>query len=493
MHRKTPVLVLATALIASACTSSQSSTSSPSTTAASSTTAATFREEPTVDVRLTQVFIDGTIEEQIADFLDSANSSKGAVLAENMGATGELRWVPWLLDLHRLAQSSRVDDRAVAALAELSGIEPGMNRTEDFQRYGEWAQSEGIEGGDGYRAWKLGLYGFIDDEFAELLAGVPDDVLLSQIHWGGVTRGGIPELNNPARLPVSEADWMVPEELVLGAEVNGEAVAYPVRILGHHELANDVIAGIPVSMVYCTLCRTGLLFDRRFTPEAGGEEVELSFQTSGLLWSSNKIMVDMPTDTLWQHLSGVGISGPHEGETLTQLPVVTTTWEDWVAEHPDSETLEIPKPTFFPDNPERPAIAYGYDPGGAYQNYYANPDVWFPIFDTPDVFPLKTAVLGIDHEGDVLAINVEALIEFGPRVFVVGERPVLFIPTAGGARAYDGSGLDLADGDVPEVADSDAETATLADGSELPRLVVPQPFWFAWFGDHQDTRTWPEV
>ena len=175
-----------------------------------------------------------------------------------------------------------------------------------------------------------------------------DEVLLSQIQWGGVARGGIPELNDPVRLPASSADWMTAEELVLGVVVDGEAMAYPVRILAHHELANDEIAGIPVSMVYCTLCRSGLLFDRRV------DGAVLDFQTSGLLVESNKIMVDVQTDTLWRHQTGIGLSGPLEGVELAQYPVLTTTWAEWPEADPDTEVLDIPGP-IFPDAASSPS------------------------------------------------------------------------------------------------------------------------------------------
>ncbi len=483
---------LTMAACSSSATSDRSAASDGATTTLNtneSTTEATFRDEPELDSRLTQEFVDSSLEDKIADFLESPNSGKSAVIATEMGDTGDIRWAPWILDLHRLAQSTITDRNAIEALGELSGLEAGRNRGEDFQIYGTWAQSLQIDPGAGYREWKLGLYGIIDDEFAELLATVPSDQLLSEIHWGGVTRGGIPELNDPARLPVSEAEWMVPEELVLGVEFDDSAVAYPVRILGHHELANDIIDGVPVSIVYCTLCRTGLAFDRRF--DSNGEEQVLDFQTSGLLWSSNKVMVDNQTDTLWQHLSGVGIGGPLEGEVLTQLPLVTTTWADWIAEHPDSETLELPPPIFFPETPERPPIAYPYDPGGAYQGYYENPDVWFPILDTPDVFALKTPVLGLSYGGESLAVEVEALQQEGPLVFEVGGQTVLAVPTDGGARVFDANGTGLSDGDQPTFEPLGTTAVRLSDGTELARLVVPQAFWFAWFGDHQETKTWP--
>ncbi len=86
----------------------------------------------------------------------------------------------------------------------------------------------------------------------------------------------------------------------------------------------------------------------------------LDFETSGMLTNSNKIMIDVQTDTLWSHLEGTGTAGPLEGVELEQFPVETTTWAEWVDAHPDTETLTIPDP-IFSDNPEQGAIAYDYD------------------------------------------------------------------------------------------------------------------------------------
>ncbi len=76
-------------------------------------------------------------------------------------------------------------------------------------------------------------------------------------------------------------------------------------------------------------------------------------------------------------------------------------------------------------------------------------------------------------------------------MFVVGGNPVLIVPGgSAGARAYDGAGTDLADGDRPDF-ESDTDRAVLADGTELPRLVVDQGLWFAWFGNNPNTDWWP--
>ncbi len=433
------------------------------------------------------------IEDRVEDFLEIPNSRAGAELALAMGASGDPRWGPWLVDIYRLGRSTRIDQAAAAALSNLSGLDPVGLRTDDYRIYGNWVYREAPDPGAGYRRWKTELYGSIDTEFADLLSEVPDDLLLSQIQWGGVARGGIPELNDPVRIPASAADWMTDEELVLGVVIDGEAVAYPVRILAHHELANDEIAGVPVSMVYCTLCRSGLLFDRRVDGGADADGQILDFQTSGLLIESNKIMVDVQTDTLWRHQTGIAMSGPLEGQELAQFPVLTATWAEWLAAHPETEVLDLPSP-IFPDastSPEQPPIAYSYDPDDAYRFYYEDPDVWFPIFDTPDVFELKEPVIGLIGGDDALAVQVASLSAEGAQVFEVGERVVALIPGPAGARAYDVAGAGVTAGPLANGFEADDSTLTLDDGSSWPRVTAPQLFWFAWFGQHPDTAAWP--
>lgn len=420
--------------------------------------------------------------------MEQQNSTLASNIASDMAIDGDRRWGPWLLDLLRLGPSNISDENVAGALAEISGVERPESRfiTDDYRVYGQWVYDQAVDPGEGYREWKLALYAPIDDDYDELLSSVSDELLLTRIQWGGVARGGIPELNDPERVAAEVADWMVDDEIVFGTEIDGIAVAYPFRILGHHELANDSIGETPVSLVFCTLCRTALLFDRRVEDEV------LDFETSGLLVNSNKIMVDRQTNTIWSHLEAVGLGGRFEGVELDQFPVETTTWGAWLDDHPDTEVLAIPDP-IFSDNPEQPAVAYDYEPDSAYRFYYDNPEVWFPILDTPTTdIALKDEVIGLDGGDATLAVAVDALVDEGPRVFGVGDRLVLLVPTSSaGARAYDAAGTDLVDGDSPVTTSTDGEQALLADGSELPRLVVDQGLWFAWFGNNPKTDWWP--
>ena len=64
-------------------------------------------------------------------------------------------------------------------------------------------------------------------------------------------RDTIPAILSPTLAPVSEASpWMESDELVLGIEIDGDARAYPIRILSRHEVVNDVVGGKPVAVTW---------------------------------------------------------------------------------------------------------------------------------------------------------------------------------------------------------------------------------------------------
>jgi hypothetical protein len=341
------------------------------------------------------------------------------------------------------------------------------------------------DGEQGYLAWKSLLFAQRDPAFAELIFQIEDPILASQVQWGGVRRGGIPELNAPPTVTVEEADWMIPGELTFGAVINGEVRAYPHRILDHHEMANDTLGGEPVALANCTLCRTGILFSREV-----GDDI-LVFQSSGLLWNSNKVMVDLNTDTLWNQLTGEAIAGPLKGTVLDRFPITVTTYGEWIAEHPETRVLDIPGRTSSTarGGSEITGANYSYEPGDAYAEYYASPDVWWPAEEVPDAFAEKDLVATLDLGGERLAVGVDALGAAGPQAFTVAGQHVVAVPTDGGARFYggpdDGSVLVLV------VENAGEETLILADGTELGRLQSGHSFWFAWYANFPDTGWWP--
>ena len=393
-----------------------------------------------------------------------------------MAGSGDHQWVPYLVDLRLLANRESFGE-IIGALAELTGEPAPEDLGAAYLQYGRWMYANAIDAGPDYVAWKAELYSLIDTRFGALMRQVTDPVLAAQMQWGGVAVAGIPELNDQPTITVAEADYMLDDELTFGAEINGEARAYPHRILDHHELANDTLGGEPVALVNCTLCRTGVLYSRRL-----GDRV-LNFQTSGLLWNSNKVMLDVETNSLWQQLTGVAIAGELTGAELERFTVTVTFFGDWVAEHPDTDVVSIPT-----------GGGYSYQPGDAYAEYFGSADLWFPTFEVPAAFDPKDQVATLDVEGAQLAVGVDALIEAGPQLLGLGELEVIAVPTTAGARFYQAP-------DAPLTADLEAflaaatvtEDAIDTGGVSYARIQSGQSYWFAWYANFPETRWWPEA
>jgi hypothetical protein len=100
---------------------------------------------------------------------------------------------------------------------------------------------------------------------------------LGEIISGGPPKDGIPSIDAPAFKSVDRVEDLAPQEPVIGLQINGDARAYPLRLLIWHEIANDIVGGVPVAVTYCPLCNAAIVFDRR---NAGST---LTFGTTGKL------------------------------------------------------------------------------------------------------------------------------------------------------------------------------------------------------------------
>jgi len=143
-------------------------------------------------------------------------------------------------------------------------------------------------------------------------------------------------LDHPAFVRASEADRTLEAgEIILGIEFGNVAKAYPVRILNWHEVVNDDVGERPVLISWCPLCGSGVVYDPRL------EGRRYTFGVSGLLYQQNLLLFDYETDSLWSQLQGQAVTGSMAGTFLELLPVRTTTWEDWKAEHPQTSVLSF--------------------------------------------------------------------------------------------------------------------------------------------------------
>jgi len=159
-------------------------------------------------------------------------------------------------------------------------------------------------------------------------------VRLDEIVSGGPPPDGIPAIDRPAFVsPVAATDWIVPNEPVLALEVKGDSRAYPLQILMWHEIVNDVVGGVPVTVTFCPLCNSGIVFERVVNGTA------LDFGTSGKLYKSDLVMYDRQSHSLWAQMEGRAIVGTYAGTRLKLIPANTISFEDWRAIHPAGKVL----------------------------------------------------------------------------------------------------------------------------------------------------------
>ncbi len=87
---------------------------------------------------------------------------------------------------------------------------------------------------------------FILSSFKLDNAIIPKEEILS----GGPPKDGIPAILKPEFVQAAEADFLDPEDQVIGVELENQARAYPVKILNWHEVVNDTINGVPVAVTF---------------------------------------------------------------------------------------------------------------------------------------------------------------------------------------------------------------------------------------------------
>jgi hypothetical protein len=324
----------------------------------------------------------------------------------------------------------------------------------------------------------------------------------SEILSGGPPKDGIPALDDPKFVTVDEADaWLEPQEPVILFEENGDARAYPLQILMWHEIVNDVVGDVPVTLTFCPLCNTGIAFERTFDGQV------LDFGTSGRLRFSNLIMYDRQTETWWQQASGEGIAGEYAGRQLTFLPASIVGWAVFKEAHPDGKVLSQDT-GFSRDYGRNPYI--GYDDVNRSPFLYDGPR-------TPGELPPMARVLTVELNGEAVAYPNDVLPELHVVNDTIGGTDVVVIWEPGTASALEGAGV-ASGSDVGAAAAFEREldgqmlTFRFEDGkivdeqtgsewnvlgqaidgplagSELVPVVSVNHFWFSWAAFMPETR-----
>ncbi|WP_396612422.1 DUF3179 domain-containing protein [Haloferax sp. S1W] len=322
-----------------------------------------------------------------------------------------------------------------------------------------------------------------------------------------VARDAIPAITDPVFAP----DWddveieldggtyrpqLGVDDLVVGVELDGEARAYPLRVLSWHEVVNDRFGDLPVLVTYCPLCQSGMVAKRVVDGEAA------TFGVSGYLWHENLVMYDNATESLWSQLLATAIRGPETETQLELLPSTVTTWGEWRDAVPETTVLLPPPRSDTVVGEVR--FNYGFD-------LY---DQWAKVWDAyPDTAPGDTGgdtrlrarelVLGI-RDGDVSRAYPETQVGWVKLVEdVVGDVPVVVASIPGYTLvAYDrrvggmtfqfereGGSL-VAGGSRWNLQTGVAEDGPY-EGIQLRRANEYAPMlWFAWLAFNPDTEVW---
>jgi len=181
------------------------------------------------------------------------------------------------------------------------------------------------------------------------------DELLS----GGPPRDGIPPIDKPKFVNIKKAKtWIKDNEPVIFVKIGSRVKAYPLQVLIWHEITNDTLGDKKITVTFCPLCNSSIVFDRNIKGKV------YDFGTSGLLRNSDLVMYDRQTESLWQQFDGTAIVGDMSGISLSIIPSSIISFKDYAKEYPNG--LVLSKDTGF-------FRAYGQNPYVGYDDINKSP------------------------------------------------------------------------------------------------------------------------
>ena len=286
------------------------------------------------------------------------------------------------------------------------------------------------------------------------------DIAWQLVDWGGVNIDArpydhtdevchcIPATDNPDVSTAAEATWLKDDDIVFGVEVNGEARAYPRRIMEVREMVNDTLGGRDLGIPYCTLCGAAQAYFTDRLPDGVKRPI---LRTSGLLIRSNKVMYDIETNSVFDTFLDKAVTGPLAdiGLKLEQATIITADWGTWRATYPNTTVLV-----------EELALGRDY-------NLRETRDANGPVFPVGDVDPRLPV-----HEDVIGAITANGTPVAFPRATAVAAL------TAGQDVTFEDVRLELSAGGLRAIGRNGAD------------LGSHQAFWFAWSQFHPKTAVW---
>ncbi len=264
-----------------------------------------------------------------------------------------------------------------------------------------------------------------------------------------VPKDAIPPLDSPAYDSTTISDeWLKDDDIVLAVVINDDARAYPLKIMNWHEIVNDTIGGKEVTVTFCPLCDSGIVFD----PFVNGQK--LTFGNTGALYESAMVMYDRQTESYWYQAGARAVRGSLTGERLGILPSRMITWGDWKTTYPEGRVLSLNT------GHSRP---YTRDSFAGYDRPDSRPG--FPVSVESDRLPPKERIVGIELNGKGKAYPVK-----------LAQGTIL-------KDSFEGKEIEV----VGDSIGRTAEVFFIEDGARVPAPVVSE-FWFSWFINHPETQ-----
>lgn len=301
----------------------------------------------------------------------------------------------------------------------------------------------------------------------------------------------IPSLINPAVASATSAEATAysDDEPVFGVAFDGQARAYPLRILDWHEMVNDALGEQRFFIAYCVLCGSAVAYDSYI--DGVGRFI---FSTSGLLRRSNKLMYDRQTMSLWSALEGRPILGPLASANpdwrLRRLPIVRTTWGEWKRVHPKTTVLSM-----------ETGYRREYTPGQPYGEYFASPNTMFPVGRRSAALKTKDWIYGLWLDGKPKAYPLKAFENTPVLVDEVAGRKVLLLGRAERleVRAYETDGREFVWNSGTKTLQErqtkrnwrlEEEGLLGPDGEKFQRLPGHLAYWFGWYAAFDKTEVY---
>jgi hypothetical protein len=217
---------------------------------------------------------------------------------------------------------------------------------------------------------------------------------------------------NMAAAPQNNVD---PARLVIGVEKDGEARAYPIQYLAYHHQVLDSLAGKPIMVTYCNVCRTGRVFE----PFVDGH-----YETFRLVGMDryNAMFEDATTGSWWRQATGEAVQGPLRGRQLPEIFSIQTSLRAWMTLHPQSLVMQADE-----------AFNQRYDSTTHYETGRSRKK----LTGTDSLsWRRKSWVVGLVHRGQERAYDWNQLLEKRILPDTLGGMPVFLVVSADSASFF---------------------------------------------------------